>query len=67
MIPYPEPRRVAEGGVAVFADAHLGQAEGDGEDFLAALDDVARTAGRTAAREVADIGVRLRLVARAAR
>ena len=27
--------------MAVFADAHLGQAEGDGEDFLAALDDVA--------------------------
>ncbi len=41
MVPYPEPRRVAEGGVAVFADAHLGQAEGDGDDFLAALDDVA--------------------------
>ncbi len=27
--------------MAVFADAHLGQAEGDGEDFLAALDEVA--------------------------
>ncbi len=41
MIPFPEPRPVAEGGVAVFADAHLGQAEGDGDDFLAALQDVA--------------------------
>jgi UDP-2,3-diacylglucosamine pyrophosphatase LpxH len=41
MLPYPEPRRVAEGGVAVFADAHLGQAEGDAVDFLAALEEVA--------------------------
>jgi UDP-2,3-diacylglucosamine hydrolase len=41
MIPFPQPHLVAVGGVAVFADSHLGQAEGDGEDFLAALDDVA--------------------------
>ncbi len=39
MIPYPEARRVAEGGVAVFADAHLGQAEGDADDFVVALED----------------------------
>lgn len=39
MIPFPEPRTVAEGGVLVFADAHLGQAEGDVEDFLSALED----------------------------
>lgn len=34
---FPSPFLVGEGGVAVFADSHLGQAEGDGEDFLAAL------------------------------
>lgn len=47
MIPYPEPRPVAEGGVAVFADAHLGQAEGDGDDFLSALEDVTVRGYRT--------------------
>lgn len=34
---YPSPFRAAEGGVAVFADAHLGDVEGDADDFLAAL------------------------------
>lgn len=47
MLPYPEPRRVAEGGVAVFADAHLGQAEGDGDDFLDALEEVSGRGFRT--------------------
>ncbi len=47
MIPYPEPRKVADGGVAVFADAHLGQAEGDAADFLAALEGVAAGGFRT--------------------
>jgi len=37
-----------EGGVAVFADAHLGQAPRDGDDFLAALSDVSRRGFRTA-------------------
>jgi UDP-2,3-diacylglucosamine hydrolase len=46
VIPYPEARSVADGGVAVFADSHLGQTEGDAEDFLAGLDDaVARGFG----------------------
>jgi UDP-2,3-diacylglucosamine pyrophosphatase LpxH len=36
---FPRPLPVA-GGVAVFADAHLGQVEGDAEDFLRALDGV---------------------------
>ncbi len=36
MKPFPPPVRVP-GGVAVFADAHLGQAEGDADDFLDAL------------------------------
>lgn len=40
MVPYPVPRPVAENGVAVFADSHLGQAEGDADDFLAAFEDV---------------------------
>jgi UDP-2,3-diacylglucosamine hydrolase len=39
VVPYPKPRNVAEGGVLVFADAHLGQAEGDARDFLSALED----------------------------
>ncbi len=47
MVPLPPPVRVAEGGVAVFADAHLGQAEGDGDDFLLALDEVAARGFRT--------------------
>jgi UDP-2,3-diacylglucosamine hydrolase len=38
--PFPAPTRVSSG-IAVFADAHLGQAEGDADDFLAALFDVA--------------------------
>jgi UDP-2,3-diacylglucosamine hydrolase len=33
--------------VAVFADAHLGQVEDDGDDFLAALDDVVARGCRT--------------------
>lgn len=37
MVRYPAPEPVASGGVAVFADAHLGQAEGDADDFLGAL------------------------------
>ncbi len=40
MVPFPQPCRVPSG-VAVFADAHLGQADGDADDFLAALADVA--------------------------
>lgn len=40
MVPYPKPRPVAGEGVAVFADSHLGQAEGDADDFLGALEDV---------------------------
>jgi UDP-2,3-diacylglucosamine hydrolase len=47
VVPFPEPRRIAEGGVAVFADAHLGQAAGDGEDFVAALEEVAGRGFRT--------------------
>jgi UDP-2,3-diacylglucosamine pyrophosphatase LpxH len=34
---FPAPTKVP-GAVAIFADAHLGQAEKDGEDFLAALE-----------------------------
>lgn len=47
MIPYPAPRTVPRGGVAVFADAHLGQAEGDAADFRAALEEVAARGFRT--------------------
>jgi UDP-2,3-diacylglucosamine pyrophosphatase LpxH len=43
---YPAPVS-ADGGVAVFADAHLGQAPRDGDDFLAALADVVRRGFRT--------------------
>jgi len=39
--PFPPPLPVS-GGVAVFADAHLGQAERDADDFLDALADVTR-------------------------
>ena len=46
MVTFPAPVPV-EGGVAVFADAHLGQAERDGEDFLAALEGVTRRGFRT--------------------
>lgn len=44
---YPSPFPVSEGGVAVFADAHLGQAQGDGEDFLASLEEVVARGFRT--------------------
>jgi len=37
---YGAPERIESGGVAVFADAHLGQAEDDADDFLAALEEV---------------------------
>lgn len=37
MVGFPAPWEVKDGGAAVFADAHLGQAEGDADDFLAAL------------------------------
>ena len=40
MVPFPKARRVEKGGVAVFADAHLGEVAGDVEDFLAALEEV---------------------------
>ena len=43
---FPSPTRV-EGAVAVFADAHLGQVEGDADDFLAALEGVRRDGVRT--------------------
>jgi UDP-2,3-diacylglucosamine pyrophosphatase LpxH len=43
--PQPSP---APGGAAVFADAHLGQVEGDAEDFLAALEGVRRRGFTTA-------------------
>ena len=46
MTTFPAPVPV-EGGVAVFADAHLGQAERDGDDFLAALEGVTRRGFRT--------------------
>ena len=42
MLRYPAPVPVASGGVAVFADSHLGQAEGDADDFLGALAAVRR-------------------------
>ena len=38
---FPQPLAV-DGGVAVFADAHLGQVEQDAEDFLVALEGVRR-------------------------
>ena len=41
MVRFPQPLEVA-GGVAVFADAHLGQVERDAEDFLEALEGVRR-------------------------
>ena len=41
MTPFPPPLRVS-GGVAVFADAHLGQTDRDADDFLEALADVRR-------------------------
>lgn len=47
MVSYPAPHPVAEGGVSVFADAHLGQVEGDADDFLAALEDVVARGFRT--------------------
>ena len=44
---FPQPLDV-EGGVAVFADAHLGQVEQDAEDFLDALEGVRRRGFGTA-------------------
>lgn len=44
---YPSPFPVPEGGAAVFADAHLGQAQGDGADFLTAIEEVAGRGFRT--------------------
>lgn len=46
MTPFPPPTPVASG-VAVFADAHLGQAEGDADDFLSALSEAAGRGLRT--------------------
>jgi len=45
---YGPPERIESGGVAVFADSHLGQAEGDADDFLAALAEVRERGFRTA-------------------
>lgn len=47
MAPFPQPLPV-ESGVAVFADAHLGQVEQDGEDFLRSLEEVRTRGFRTA-------------------
>ena len=47
VIPYPAPWPVRQGGVAVFADAHLGQAEGDSDDFISSVEDVAGRGFRT--------------------
>jgi UDP-2,3-diacylglucosamine hydrolase len=44
---FPAPLRVHSGGVAVFADAHLGQAQGDADDFLGALASVTSRGFRT--------------------
>ena len=44
---FPQPLEV-DGGVAVFADAHLGQVERDAEDFLDALEGVRRRGFGTA-------------------
>ncbi len=49
--PAPTP---APGGAAVFADAHLGQVEGDAEDLLASLEDV-RARGFSTAILLGDI------------
>ncbi len=47
MTRFPEPTP-APGGAAVFADAHLGQVEGDADDLLASLEDVKRRGISTA-------------------
>ena len=47
MLRFPAPLRVLSGGVAVFADAHLGQAQGDADDFLGALAEVTSRGFRT--------------------
>ncbi len=47
MARFPQPLDVT-GGVAVFADAHLGQVERDAEDFLQALEGVRRRGFATA-------------------
>jgi UDP-2,3-diacylglucosamine hydrolase len=44
---FPEPTP-APGGAAVFADAHLGQVEGDADDLLASLEEVRRRGFSTA-------------------
>jgi UDP-2,3-diacylglucosamine hydrolase len=44
VVRFPPPAEVSDGDVAVFADAHLGQVEGDAGDFLAALEEL-RPAG----------------------
>ncbi len=47
MLEYPAPLPVQGGGVAVFADSHLGQAPGDAVDFLASLEEVVGRGFRT--------------------
>ncbi|HSB63324.1 MAG TPA: hypothetical protein VLJ18_04115 [Thermoanaerobaculia bacterium] len=47
MTRFPQPLKVP-GGVAVFADAHLGQVERDAEDFLEALEGVRKRGFSTA-------------------
>jgi UDP-2,3-diacylglucosamine hydrolase len=48
VVKYLPPEPAAAGGVAVFADSHLGQVEGDADDFLEALTAVRRRGFRTA-------------------
>jgi UDP-2,3-diacylglucosamine hydrolase len=47
VISYPEPWPVREGGAAIYADAHLGQAERDSDDFVSSLGEVASRGFRT--------------------
>jgi len=47
VVRFPTPFPVLEGGVAVFADAHLGQAERDADDFLEALNALSGRGFRT--------------------
>lgn len=47
MLSFPSPFNIPRGGAAVFADAHLGQAQGDADDFLASLDELASRGFRT--------------------
>ncbi|MCK6683057.1 MAG: hypothetical protein L6R30_11650 [Thermoanaerobaculia bacterium] len=46
MLEYPEPARI-DGPVAIIADSHLGQVEGDGDDFLASLHSLRERGFRT--------------------